>query len=97
MNLGADLIEAVRTLASRYPVAKIVLFGSRAREDNRWNSDIDLAVYPLPGFIERGMFSSAVDELPTLLKIDVVFVEGGIDPALRERIRQEGVTIYERI
>lgn len=43
-----ELYNQLATLARRYGAKRLVLFGSRARGDNRPNSDIDLAVYGMP-------------------------------------------------
>jgi Predicted nucleotidyltransferases len=38
------VIEEIRTLACKYHVEKMILFGARARGDFKRTSDIDLAV-----------------------------------------------------
>ena len=43
-----ELYSKLADLARRYGAKRLVLFGSRARGDNRYNSDIDLAVYGMP-------------------------------------------------
>jgi hypothetical protein len=43
-----------------------------------------------------GRFVSRLDDLETLLKIDLVFVNDDTDDQLVENIRKEGVVIYER-
>ena len=43
-----ELYNQLAALAKRYGAKRLVLFGSRARGDNRPNSDIDLAVYGMP-------------------------------------------------
>lgn len=43
-NLGKEDEAKIITLAKKYHVEKVILFGSRARGDNRPNSDIDLAL-----------------------------------------------------
>ena len=43
-----ELYSQLAALAKRYGAKRLVLFGSRARGDNRYNSDIDLAVYGMP-------------------------------------------------
>jgi predicted nucleotidyltransferase len=96
VDLSDKLITQIRELARRHPIRSIVLFGSRARGDNHDASDIDLAVFPLPGLNSRGLVSSEIDELATLLKIDVVFVEEQTDVVLLDRINREGVVLYER-
>ena len=43
-----ELYLRLAALARRFGAKRLVLFGSRARGDNRPNSDIDLAVYGMP-------------------------------------------------
>jgi len=96
VDLSDKLITQIRELARRHPIQRVVLFGSRARGDHHAASDIDLAVFPLPDFNSRGLVSSEIDELATLLKIDLVFVEEQTDAVLLDRIIREGVVLYER-
>lgn len=96
LDLSEKIISDIQKIASKYPVARIVLFGSRARGDNKAYSDIDIAVFPLAEFNGRGGFSSDMDDLATLLKIDLVFVDAQTDAALLERIDREGVNLYEQ-
>ena len=98
MQFGLDdkLIEDIVAIACRYAVEKVIIFGSRAREDYRPASDIDLAFFPLPGFNEGGFLYADIDDLDTLLKIDLVLVSESTDPAFLENILGEGVLIYEQ-
>ncbi|KLU61964.1 nucleotidyltransferase domain protein [Peptococcaceae bacterium CEB3] len=95
-DLGYGLIERICEVGQTYDIERIVLFGSRARGDNKPTSDIDLAVYPSPGFALQGHLSRDLGDLRTLLKIDTVFITGSIDPRLVHIIEKEGVTLYER-
>lgn len=94
MNTGIRdiVLEEIRSLAKKYRVKQVILFGSRARGDYRQTSDIDLAVSG--GDIIK--FTLGVDEqTSTLLKYDVVNLDGAVQEELREAIRQEGRVIYE--
>lgn len=95
MDLKEQIIHEIKTLASQYPIEKVVLFGSRARGDNQSRSDIDLAVFPASNFLQEGEFFCKMDELDTLLKIDLVFVTPELDPRLLQIIHQEGVVLYD--
>lgn len=96
-NLKEKLICDIQRLGQKYPINKIVLFGSRARGDFKVTSDIDLAIFPLPEFKSQGHFASDIDELETLLKIDIVFVNENTELKLLDNIKREGVIIYERL
>lgn len=80
-------------LAQRYGAQKLVLFGSRARGDSKARSDIDLAVYGMPEK-KRGAFWLETEELPTLLKLDIVYVSSGMAPEFLHNIEKDGVTLY---
>jgi len=96
-SLNSRLIQLIQDIAKKYAIKRIVVFGSRARGDHTPTSDIDLAVYTLPEFVNKGYFSSEIDDLATLLKIDVVFINDYTDTNLVENIKKEGVVIYERL
>lgn len=88
------VIQEIRQLAEKYAIQKVILFGSRARGDYRRVSDIDLAVSG--GDCIR--FALDVDEeTSTLLKYDVVDLDGSVQQTLRDSIAQEGKVIYEKI
>lgn len=93
-GIRSEVIEEIIALAKKYDIKKIVLFGSRARGDYKRTSDIDLAV-------EGGdvaLFSLDVEEeTTTLLKYDIVDLGRAIQEELREAIKREGKTIYEKI
>ena len=72
---------------------RLVLFGSRARGDNKERSDIDLAVYGMPQQ-ERAAFWLDAEDLPTLLKLDIVHIMPGMNPKFLENIEKDGVTLY---
>ena len=87
-----SIYRQLAALARRHGAARLVLFGSRARGDNGPGSDIDLAVYGMPPK-ERGAFWVEAEELPTLLKFDILHMDIVEDAALRANIEQEGVDL----
>lgn len=88
-----EIYTQLAALARKNGAQRLVLFGSRARGDHRYNSDIDLAVYGMPQ-ANRARFWLDAEELPTLLKLDIVHIEPGMDPAFLKNIEQDGVTLY---
>ena len=86
----AELIS----IAERYHIEKLILFGSRARGDFRRTSDIDLAV-------SGGDFArfalDVEEETSTLLKYDFVDLDRNIQEELLKSIEKEGILIYEKI
>lgn len=45
INIDSSILNAFCNIGKKYGIKKIVLFGSRARGDHRYNSDIDVAFY----------------------------------------------------
>ncbi len=82
-------------LASFPEVENVILYGSRARGDNRPRSDIDLAV----GCDDAGTWLDVSMYLeydaPTLLHIDKVRLSKAPE-SLRREIDKDGIVIYER-
>jgi predicted nucleotidyltransferase len=95
-QLSEKLRQSIQIIGRQFLIRKIVLFGSRARGEAKPTSDIDLAIYELPEFKDRGRFASCFDDLETLLKIDLVFINEHTDQKLLENIGEEGVVIYEQ-
>ena len=91
-----ELYGRLAELARRYGARRLVLYGSRARGDHRYNSDVDLAVYGMP-VENEGAFGMDCDELPTLLKLDIVQIREGMNPAFLANIEKDGVTLMDRL
>ncbi|MEK7728052.1 MAG: nucleotidyltransferase domain-containing protein [candidate division KSB1 bacterium] len=86
----------INTIMRHARPKRIILFGSRAREDAQERSDYDIALD------DEQMTRTAlahlraeIEELPTLLHIDVVWLNRAAT-ALRERILSEGKILYEQ-
>ncbi len=74
---------------------KIILFGSRARKDNRENSDFDIAFSGLNQPGQWGRFLAEVTEQPiTLHKVDLLVYEDA-SAEYRKNIDKDGVVLYE--
>ena len=91
-----NLYRKIAAIGRRFQAERVVLFGSRARGDNRSRSDIDIAVFgaspdDLPAFREQ------LDELPTLLEFDLVFVTEQTDPKLVANIERDGVILMDKM
>src|SRR5262245_110701 len=74
---------------------KIVLFGSRARQDHSERSDYDLAFIGIDSKRWAEFVLWIDEEAPTLLEFDLVHYESASDE-MKKSIDAEGVIIYER-
>lgn len=91
------LIEKARPIFEKYGLKKVGIFGSRARGDNRSDSDLDL-------LFERGEHAIGLfekqrieEELELALGVAVDLVSaGGVAARLRPYIKKDIRVIYER-
>ena len=88
-----ELYTKLANLAARYGAQRLVLYGSRARGDFHARSDVDLAVYGMHEK-QRGGFSLEAEDLPTLLKLDIVHISENMEPAFLQNIEKDGVALY---
>lgn len=85
--------EEIINAAKNNSIKKLIIFGSRARGDFRQTSDIDLAA----SGGDFNMFAVDLEETSTLLKFDLINLDGPVEDALLESIKKEGRIIYEEI
>jgi len=91
-----DVIRQIMDLAVKYRVQKVILFGSRARGDQSPVSDYDFAIYGESlSDVAKASFGADVEDMKTLKKIDILFVDAATPEKLLKNIAQEGVVIYE--
>ena len=80
------VLDELISIAERYHIEKLILFGSRARGDFRRTSDIDLAV-------SGGDFArfalDVEEETSTLLKYDFVDLDRKVQKELLKSIEKE--------
>lgn len=90
-----ELSEIVGPIARRHNISKVYLFGSRARGDNRRDSDFDMIVETAPGFRLFDLFAFQ-DELEAILKYEVDAMTTGAlrDDNFSRTVLRERVRIY---
>ena len=79
-------------------IAKIILFGSRARGDSHERSDYDLAVVA-PTMTSEEWASWALnirEKVPTLRGVDLILSNEDTSESLKSAIAKDGKVIYER-
>ncbi|WP_080516749.1 nucleotidyltransferase family protein [Teredinibacter turnerae] len=96
MNTPISVENVLKELVERYPIDKLVLFGSRAVGDNEERSDFDIAVFS-KSLCKRKFSKLRLDaaDSRTLYWVSLVHFESN-PAALQERILQQGIIIYER-
>lgn len=87
------LRDIVRRILAVAQPDKIVLYGSRARQENVSLSDFDIALF---GDVNLGKIMDSLEEARTLLKIDIVLFDEIQNEKLKRKIQREGITLYER-
>ncbi|RHV34195.1 nucleotidyltransferase domain-containing protein [Coprococcus sp. OM04-5BH] len=93
INLPNRVIRDIRTFAEDNAVKKVVLFGSRARGDNGNRSDVDIAVY---GGDFDSFYWDIKEKTHSLLTFDMVQMDTNVTEGLKNEIKRDGVTIYEK-
>ncbi len=91
-----ELSEIVGQVARRHNITAVYLFGSRARGDNRRNSDYDMIVEIGPGFRAFDIFAFE-DELEDILKCDVGAMTASVlrdDTDFTREVLKERIRIY---
>lgn len=74
-------------------IDKVFLFGSRARGDNRYNSDIDLAI---KGDRIRSSVIMDIKDAVGLYKVDVLNLSDELDNSFREELEKDILLIYDK-
>ncbi len=94
-----ELFDKIRLMTKKYPdIYKIILFGSRARGDFRENSDIDLAIFSTDSSnLVVANFIDDIENLSTLYKFDIIFIDSNVNEKLIDSIKKDGVVIMERL
>lgn len=90
------IYQSIAAIGRRLGADRVVLFGSRARGDHRDRSDIDIAVFGAPA-ASQSAFLDALEELPTLLDFDLVYVTDATDRALLGNIQRDGVILMDKL
>ncbi len=93
-GLKDEVLKSIKEIGEGCGIERIILFGSRARGDFKPRSDIDLAV---EGGSAARFALDVDDDAPTLLKFDVVNLNGPVQAELLEAINTEGVVLYEKV
>lgn len=94
-GLPSHAAERLRSVFALHPtVETVTLFGSRAKDNAKRGSDIDLAVSGPCSDSELGSIFFELDDLLLPWEIDLVALDQIRNPALREHIERVGQAFY---
>ena len=92
-GLKEEIVRAIICELQKHGnIKKAAIFGSRARGDYRYNSDIDIALY-LEGKMPAELYLD-MDEAVGIYKINLIDMTDIGNNALKENIEQQGIEIY---
>lgn len=76
-------------------IEKVLLFGSRARKDNSYNSDVDICLFgeKITHLIQAKV-SMDIEEINTPLSFDILNFNELVKKELIDNILNEGILIY---
>ena len=89
-----EVLREIEKIKIKYKIPKVLLFGSRARQDFQKNSDIDLCVFGDDQIKEIFYkISNEIDDINTFYSFDILFFDDIKNEKLKEDILKEGVEI----
>jgi predicted nucleotidyltransferase len=78
---------------NKYQISKLALFGSYSRDENRDDSDVDIAIEtPLSDYFKLYDFKEELENY-FHTKVDVVRLRDKMNMALRRRIEKDGIYV----
>ncbi len=94
--LEEKLKNELQLIFSKYKeIEKVILFGSRARQDNRYNSDVDICLFGKNiTHLIQAKVSMDIDEINTPLSFDILNFNELNKKELIDNILREGIDIY---
>lgn len=94
-GLSEQVLDLIRGVLVRHQqITGAVVFGSRAKGTHKPNSDVDLALEGVNGYLQTARIAGELDDLPLPYTFDVQAVASIKHQGLREHIARVGVRIY---
>lgn len=89
----AYLKEHKDDFMQKYQISKLALFGSYSRDENRDDSDVDIAIEtPLSDYFKLYDFKEELEN-SFHTKVDIVRLRDKMNMALRKRIEKDGIYV----
>lgn len=91
------IAEIVDVLKSEISPQKIILFGSRAKDNKKFFSDIDICVEGAvkPAHRKLRIIREKIDRLAGIYSVDLIFWED-LQEAFQKMIKKTGKALYEK-
>ena len=93
-GIKPQVLNEIKEYAVKHNIAKVILFGSRARGDYYRASDIDLAVC---GGDVTGFTLDVRENTSTLLEFDIVDLSQNLQEKFLASIHREWIVLYEKV
>lgn len=90
------LKKITEVFSSNEKIEKAILFGSRALNTEKYNSDIDIAIIGDKDLLFCERIKEELSNLPTLLKFDIINYYDIKNPNLKNHIDDIGIVIYSK-
>lgn len=95
IDLPEKIVKSLDEIFNSFEsIERVILFGLRARKENKKSSDIDLAIYGVDE--EKVKIINRINEINTLYSFDIIFVDNETSDKLLQQIKKDGVIIYNR-
>lgn len=90
-----EIIQAVTDISKKFlNPSKIILFGSRAKENNREHSDFDFALdCDRPSLSVERRINEEIEKISGLFKVDIIYL-GSVDKEFKEIVIKTGKIVY---
>lgn len=95
--LNKNQKEIINSIVKEYNLDLVLLFGSRARKQEREDSDWDLAIYSKKE-INTDKYFEIISKIEgnCFKKIDLIIINEDIDPLLSKNIFEKPIILFEK-
>ena len=95
--LEEKILKEIQNICTKHKnIEKVILFGSRAIDREKYNSDIDLAIVGEFDFLFCERLKGEFENIATLLKFDVIDYNNITNQELINDINKYGKVIYTK-
>lgn len=78
---------------SKEYIQEVILFGSRAKGNYNYNSDIDIAILCDKKY--KGTVANDLDEIVGIYSLDIIFLDS-MNKEIKSQIEKYGIEIYKK-